>query len=149
MPLNCYCILGLYENVSLPSRLILKALPHDAIFLATCNAILPLRCKIVKYASLLHFANVSLQIKHSSLNLTILLLYLSVKSRIGLQIARKIASCDSAFSSTILLFQLRKPNQILISSITESNVKRITVERKHACKPFLLKIFAANPKPCH
>ncbi len=52
-----------FEPVSSVSTLLfnfflVKAMSHDAIFLTTCNAVLLLRCKLGKYASLLHFANV-------------------------------------------------------------------------------------------
>jgi hypothetical protein len=63
---------------------------HGAIFLATCNAILLLteRCKITKYESSLHSAdvlNISKFFTDFAIKLT------SLKSRIALQVARKIA----------------------------------------------------------
>ena len=65
-----------------------KAMSHNAIFLATCNAFLLLRD--VKLGNThLHsiLLTCSSHIKHSSL----------VKmSQVKLQVARKIASCDSA-----------------------------------------------------
>ena len=59
--------------------MVLKALSHGAIFLATFNAVLPLGDVTL--------ANTSFH--HSSL--------IYIKSRIALQVARKIAPCDRAF----------------------------------------------------
>ena len=73
-----------------------KGPSHDAIFLATCNAFLPLvgRCKIGEYKFPSQFANISFNIPNICHKFT------SLKSRIALQVARKIAPCDRALTRT-------------------------------------------------
>ena len=71
----------------------LKALSHDAIFLATCNAILLLRdvelANTRLHSNLLMYSS---EIKHS-------ILINIFKSRIALQVARQTAPCDSALTT--------------------------------------------------
>ena len=71
----------------------IKPLSHGAIFLATCNAIHSTlgRCKIGKYTFPSQFANIFLFVTN---------LHLLRVARIALQVARKIAPCDRAFSAS-------------------------------------------------
>ena len=70
----------------------LKALSHDVIFVATCNAVLILGDKIQ--------IQVSITVCQNIFNITnICHKFTSLKSRIALQVSRKIAQCDKAFSN--------------------------------------------------
>jgi hypothetical protein len=93
---------------------------HGAIFLATCNAILLLRDVKLPNTSL-HYTPLlfSQHIENSSL---ISLINISLKSRIALQVARKIAPCNMAFTlhyyATGLHHELYCVNQAHNSSTT-------------------------------
>ena len=69
---------------------ILKALSHDAIFLATCNAILLLRDVTLwqMFGMLKIYLRTWWKLVFAN--------FISPKSRIALQVARKIAPCDRA-----------------------------------------------------
>ena len=90
-----YCTFALNFNFQT-----LEVLSHDAIFFCNLERNSSLeRCKIGKYASSLHFDKCVLHISNILHNLT------SLESRIALQVARKIASCDMVFSFTKLDFR--------------------------------------------
>ena len=87
------CPILTHERACCGNEVGLKALPHDAIFLATRNAMpLWVDVKLANTGLRRILLMYSLNIQHCSLNK-------SLKSRIALQVARKIASCDTAFSS--------------------------------------------------
>ena len=76
---------------------------HGAIFLATCNAILLLRDVKLPNTSLHYTPQMfSQHIDNSSL----ISLIKSLKSRIALQVARKIAPCNMAFTPGFQLFSI-------------------------------------------
>ena len=71
---------------------LLKALSHGAIFLATCKAVLLLGDVKLANTSLYHSLLIYFNIPNICNKFT------SLKSRIALQVARKIAQCDRAIN---------------------------------------------------
>jgi hypothetical protein len=98
---------------------------HGAIFLATCNAILLLRDVKLPNTS---FHYTPLMFSQHIENSSQILLYLtSLKSRIALQVARKIAPCNMAFrfkTSIFLDIKCRAINCFSIDALSRLITKR-------------------------
>jgi hypothetical protein len=109
----------------IPSFLSLKAMLHGAIFLATCNAILLLRDVKLPNASLHHTPLMfSQHIEHSSLTSPI-------NISLALQVARKIAPCNMAFTPDGSMISLYSMDNVSISHLSLNRLISSLEERSN------------------